>query len=543
MSNGAPRTAAKNGATHIIAKTSTCGRTAWVALCAAFLLLALAFAAAAQTTPSTTTPPESSAAPESPASPATKPTTKQKAPVKRAATSPKPKAEPPDANKSDASRSAANKSAIAKKIPQKKKYQASTSKPATVKAPKSPAVSAATRTEAVQGVGEKLTAGAWVPVENPAALVPFFEQLYKHQNGDLTGPLKLLQYGDSHTAADDWTGDIRNHFQEMFGDGGSGYAFAGSPYRGYRRFDLRSGATKGWTTGGVIGHTGDGIHGLGGISISAQAPRESVYLSVECQTFELYYLKQPGGGSLQILDNGTPVDQVSTEGEIAPGYYRYETEPGPHRFEVETLDKAPVRLFGWVAEKATGVTYEALGINGVQASIMLGWNVDILRANLEHRNPALIVLAYGTNEAGNTGWTVERYRTLYVQLLRRLRLAAPTATILVLGPPDRYIHTRSGWTVLTGIDTIVEAQRQAALGEGSAFWDMRAKMGGSGSMRQWVQAGMGSPDYVHFTTPGYRKIGDAVFRDLMSQYDIFVKAREALASAHTGESLARHTNN
>lgn len=425
------------------------------------------------------------------------------------------------------SKSDVSSAPVAKKIPPKKPYQAA-AKPAAVKAPKSPPVSATTRVEATEGVGEKLAAGASVPVENPAALVPFFEQLYQEQNGDLAGPIKVLQYGDSHTAADDWTGDIRSHFQEMFGNGGSGYAFAGSPYRGYRRFDLRSGATKGWTTGGVAGRIGDGMHGLGGLSISAHAPRESVYLSVDCQTFELYYLQQPGGGSVQIFDNGTPVERVSTDGAIGPGYYHYETKPGPHRFEVETLDNAPVRLFGWVAEKASGVTYEALGINGVQASIMLGWNVDILRANLEHRNPALIVLAYGTNEASNN-WTVERYRALYVQLIRRLRQAAPTATILVLGPPDRYIHKGSGWTVLTGIDTIVAAQREAALAEGCAFWDMRAKMGGSGSMRQWVQAGMGQADYVHFTTPGYRKIGDAVFRDLMSQYDIFLKARGTVA--------------
>jgi lysophospholipase L1-like esterase len=385
--------------------------------------------------------------------------------------------------------------------------------------------------EATQGVSEKIATGASIPVENPAALVPFFEQLYRHQNGELAGPLKVLHYGDSHTAADEWTGDLRGHFQEMFGDGGSGYSFAGSPYRGYRRFDLRSGATRGWKTEGVIGHAGDGIHGLGGVSISAHAPRESVYLSVECQTFELYYLQQPGGGSLQIFDNGAPIDQISTDGELGPGYYHYETEPGPHRFEVETLDNAPVRLFGWVTEKATGVTYESLGINGVSASIILNWNVDVLRSNLERRNPALIVLAYGTNEAGQKDWTVDSYRDMYIQLIRRLRQAAPTATILVVGPPDRYIRTRRGWVVLENVDTIVEAQRQAAFSEGCAFWDLRAKMGGSGSMRQWVQAGMGQLDYVHFTAPGYKKIGDAVFRDLMSQYDIFVKAREALAKA------------
>jgi len=428
------------------------------------------------------------------------------------------------------------KAAPIKKVPPKKKYQASAGTPLKTRVPKGPAVSPATRAEAAQGVAEKVVTGASIPVENPAALVPFFEQLYRHQNGELPGPLKDLHYGDSHTAADEWTGDLRAHFQEMFGDGGSGYAFAGSPYRGYRRFDLRSGATRGWKTEGVVGHLGDGLNGLGGISISTNSPRESVYLAVECQEFELYYLQQPGGGSVQIFDNGMPVDQISTDGNLAPGYYHYETEAGPHRFEVETLDHAPVRLFGWVTEKPTGVTYESLGINGVQASIILNWNIDVLRSNLERRNPALIVLAYGTNEAGRKDWTLESYRDMYVQLVRRLREDAPTATILVVGPPDRYLHSRKGWMVLENVDMIVEAQREAALAEGCAFWDMRAKMGGKGSMKQWVQAGMGQLDYVHFTAPGYKKIGDAVFRDLMSQYDIFVNAREALAKAGPGES-------
>lgn len=432
-------------------------------------------------------------------------------------------------------KAATAKSAATKKIPSKKKYQESVSAPSR-RVPKGPPVSPATRAEATQGVNEKVVTGATIPVENPAALVPFFEQLYRHQNGELPGPLKVMHYGDSHTAADEWTGDLRGHFQEMFGDGGSGFAFAGNPYRGYRRFDLHSGATRGWKTEGVVGHLGDGVNGLGGISVSTRAPRESVYLAVECQKFELYYLQQPGGGSVQIFDNGMPVDQISTDGDLAPGYYHYETEAGPHRFEVETLEHAPVRLFGWVTEKPTGVTYESLGINGVQASIILNWNADVLRSNLERRNPALIVLAYGTNEAGRKDWTLESYRDMYVQLIRRLREDAPTATILLVGPPDRYIHSRKGWMVLDNVDMIVEAQREAALAEGCSFWDMRAKMGGKGSMKQWVQAGMGQLDYVHFTGPGYKRIGDAVFRDLMSQYDIFVNAREALAKAGSNES-------
>jgi hypothetical protein len=83
------------------------------------------------------------------------------------------------------------------------------------------------------------------------------------------------------------------------------------------------------------------------------------------------------------------------------------------------------------------------------------------------------------------------------------------------------------------IDVIAEAQREAALANGCAFWDLRAKMGGKGSMLKWVAAGMAQADHVHFTGPGYRMIGDAVFRDVMSQYDIFLQARAAIVANAT----------
>ncbi|HML16922.1 MAG TPA: SGNH/GDSL hydrolase family protein [Bryobacteraceae bacterium] len=403
--------------------------------------------------------------------------------------------------------------------------------------PRGPAVSAKTRMEAHEGVFTKVANGEELPVENAAALVPFFELLYRHQKGEMPGPVRILQYGDSHTAADEWTGALRSHFQEKFGDGGSGYSLAGRPWNGYRREDVRTGSTRGWHTDGLVGRPGDGMYGLGGVSMTTRSPHEAVYLLADGQQFELFYLQQPGGGSLQVYDNGNPVEQISTDGEEGPGYYHYDAVAGTHKFEVETLDHAPVRLFGWVAENSTGVTYETLGINGAAASIMLDWNEPLLRSNIERRNPSLIVLAYGTNEAGRKDWTVDTYRDMFSALIGRLREAAPTATILIIGPPDRWVHTRKGWHAMDQIDTIVEAQRQAAASSGCAFWDERAKMGGKGSMQQWVMAGMAQYDHVHFTGTGYKVLGDAVFRDLMGQYDVFLKARADVIAAEQDAKL------
>lgn len=455
-------------------------------------------------------------------------------------------------------KSAASRKSAAKKTSAKKKYvssggktsaKTSSAKKSSAKTPagstpsarKAPArtsrpapVSARVRAEAHDFVLQTVADRADLPVENAAALVPFFEQLYRHQRGEIEGAVHILHYGDSHTAADEWTGDLRSRFQERFGDGGSGFSLAGRPWNSYRRMDVRSGSTRGWHTDGLVGRAGDGVYGLGGVSMSAASAHEAVYLDANAEEFELFYYQQPGGGMVQIYDNGVPTEQISTDGEPGPAYYHLQAIPGMHRVEAETLDRGPVRLFGWVAENATGITYETLGINGAEASIILGWNEETLRSNIERRNPALIVLAYGTNEAGRKDWTVERYRDMYSQLIARLRAAAPAASILVVGPPDRTQRIRRvGWRTMEKIDVIAEAQREAALANGCAFWDLRAKMGGKGSMFQWVAAGMAQADHVHFTGSGYKMLADAVFRDLMSQYDLFLQARAAILANAT----------
>ncbi len=397
--------------------------------------------------------------------------------------------------------------------------------------PPAPAATAKQKKEAVERVSEYVAQAAQLPIENPATLIPFFEQLYRRQSGELAGPVRILHYGDSHTAADEWTDAVRTALQGKFGDGGSGYSLAGRPWKGYRRFDLRGGASRGWRTEGTAGRLGDGLHGMGGVSIWTTRARESVFLQAECELLELHYLQQPGGGRFQLSDNGELVDTISTDGPLLPGVFHYVAEAGKHRFELATLDRAPVRLFGWVAEKEAGVTYEALGINGAQASIVLTWDESALATQIARRDPALIVLAFGTNDASDRNWNFDNYRRMFTTLLRRMRQAAPAASLLVLGPPDRYYRSRGRWLPFHNLDRIVDAEREAALGERSAFWDTRAQMGGSGAMRSWVIAGLAQRDHVHFTAGGYRRLGELLFRGLMTPYDAYLEARAKIMEA------------
>jgi len=337
--------------------------------------------------------------------------------------------------------------------------------------------------------------------------------------------LHILQYGDSHTASDDWANQLRQDFQAKFGAGGPGYTLPGHPFLGYRRFDSHGANSRGWYTGGIVTRKDDGIDGLGGISLTSQSAGETIALRVECEQLELHYLRQPGGGQLEFSVDGTPVATVDTGGENGPGVYEYAAAPGVHEYTLRTLSAAHVRLFGWVAQNHAGVTYETLGINGAQANLLLAWDASILAAELMNRDPALVVLAYGTNEALSRTWTPEEYRASLVEIIQRLRAALPLASILLIGPPDCEYRLRGRLLPFPHLDQVIAIQREVARINGCAFWDWRASMGGPGSVRQWVQAGLGQGDYTHLTGAGYRMTGDTLFGELMAQYDRFVAIR------------------
>ena len=359
-------------------------------------------------------------------------------------------------------------------------------------------------------------------LQGAGALVPFFEQISRPPE---TGSLHILHYGDSHTASDDWAAEMRQSLQAKFGAGGPGFTLAGHPFAGYRRFDSKGNNSRGWYTDGLVGRQGDGIYGLSGVSLTTQSSGQTVSLAADAEQIELHYLQQPAGGQLEFTVDGVPAGTIDTAGDLGPGIYRYTAAAGSHEYVVTTINDAPVRLFGWVAQNHSGITYETLGINGAKAGMLLDWNQTILAGEMASRDPALIVVAYGTNEALSRGWTEADYRSAFTEVIRRLRADAPVASILVVGPPDCLQRYRGRRLPFPHLDDVIEIQRQIALENGCAFWDWRSRMGGAGSVRQWVQAGLSQGDYVHFTGAGYRLVGDMLIEELMDQYNRFLAVR------------------
>jgi lysophospholipase L1-like esterase len=421
------------------------------------------------------------------------------------------------------------------------KSSASSKKAKNRRAPKPPRATREQRVDAVRFVQEHAGDTMDLGIQNPAALIPFFERLHRAQEPGAAETLRVLHFGDSHTASDDWPASIRGFLQSKFGDGGPGFVHAGHPFEGFRRYDAKGSQSNGWRHHGLLSREGDGLYGLSGVRLTAERAGETLTLDAEGSSVELFFWKQAGGGAVSIEDNGAPLDRVETAGEPGPGFWRKQVAAGQHHFVLHTQSEAPVTVFGWTVEKDHGVTWETLGLNGAQADLLLLWNEPLLHAQIARRDPALIVLAYGTNEARRSDWTMETYRDMLRQVLKRLRAAAPLASVLVIGSPDQSIRSGGRWATFDGVDRILSAQREAALAEGCAFWNLRMAMGGKGSMKQWVTAGLAQGDFVHMTGAGYRLWGESLSQLLIQNYGVYQTVRrQVFGNTENGPSLKTH---
>ena len=171
------------------------------------------------------------------------------------------------------------------------------------------------------------------------------------------------------------------------------------------------------------------------------------------------------------------------------------------------------------------------------------------------------MLQYGTNEADDPDLELDDLARYYDETILRIRAAAPTASILILGPPDmgtrearqgvrsheaerasptrRPVIPECEWRTPAVLGEIIAVEHAAAIRNHVAFFDTFAAMGGADQMDTWVNAEpkVAYKDRVHFTDIGYQR-GPTRCRARCSRgYDAL--ARRAAPAAEQGGRAGR----
>jgi lysophospholipase L1-like esterase len=386
----------------------------------------------------------------------------------------------------------------------------------------------------------------------PGALDQFFRGLDAAAQQQPNGRVLMAFFGDSHTAGDSMTSRIRQTFQGRFGDAGRGLVAAGRPpARHYYQRDVKYGASGVWKAA-VGGHKDPEPYGIAGLRVYGEKKGAQLWVETcaDCPAgksvaqFEILYLAAPEHGLLKYRVDEQPWQQLPTKTTPIesphPARQVIAVPDGPHKLTLEHAGSGVIDLFGVVLERQKpGVIVDSLGVVGRRLGSLRSWDWSIIGEQLAVRDPRLVVLQYGTNESDDPELDLEAFARYYDETILRIRAAAPTASIVILGPPD--VATREQgracdkmkpnpdgtvipecqWKTPAILREIISVEHAAAVRNHVVFFDTFAAMGGGDRMDGWFLADpkLAYKDRVHFTDLGYQTWADGLSGALLAEYD------------------------
>ena len=142
--------------------------------------------------------------------------------------------------------------------------------------------------------------------------------------------------------------------------------------------------------------------------------------------------------------------------------------------------------------------------------------------------PDLILFEFGINVVRARTHDFSYYTRLLVKQIQRFRELCREVPILIIGVSEMADRSGSQIVPLTTVPFIRNAQREAAHLTGSAFWDLFAMMGGSGSVIHWY---MSDPqlireDLTHFSFVGGERVADELFKAIIWDMQNFVRSTQ-----------------
>jgi lysophospholipase L1-like esterase len=355
------------------------------------------------------------------------------------------------------------------------------------------------------------------------AMDGFYKAIAAEKRGSLGHPVRVSWYGDSVVATDVIPGHLRVRLQEALGDGGPGFVYAVSPHKFYDQQAVTRGSTGTWAVHAISTmHVADGFYGPGG-STAETFDGGTATIKVnsgKVTNAELFYLAQPGGGTVTVSGDGTELAKQSTAADAKQGSLATAAaKDGAREWKLATHGK--VRLFGIDLFNTSGATVDNLGIVSVNVKSFGFNNAEHWSATLGQHRADLIMIMIGANEAE---WLAPHdkdtkdYQAHYEAVLAPIRSGAPNAACLVVSPTDQAEVFEGDYRSRPVMPLLVDAQRKAAHAQGCAFYSTYDWMGGKGSAAKWFRHGLVSSDFQHLTQKGANKMADAVFDSLMAGY-------------------------
>lgn len=338
----------------------------------------------------------------------------------------------------------------------------------------------------------------------------------------------VVQLGDSHTAADEMTHVLRQQLQNALGDGGMGWGMPmyfsgqrmarfGYDNSGWRPVSSRTQRNDNYTLGGL-----NAVPQYAGATLTIKAKQveqvQKILVSIRQAANDMPFTGIDADGKTFTL-----------EAPVKNNHWQTVTFTAKLPFTITAQNTQNSALGGWWAknQNGSGAVVSALGINGAELSYWNRWSND-WQNELTAVAPNLVILAYGTNEAYNDNLDVEQARSILMDKIQKIRASSPQTAVMIVSAPESLKRTAGecGSRPIK-LSAVQSMQLQVAQSMHTLYWDWQKAMGGSCSMKSWINQGLGRADGVHFSASGYQRLGRTLASDLLNLSGVNIDTRPA----------------
>jgi LysM repeat protein len=342
-------------------------------------------------------------------------------------------------------------------------------------------------------------------------------------------PLVIAHFGDSHVQPDIYPGELRKDLQQVKGDAGFGMLFPFSTANTYSMNDYRSTHTGKWLYAksiestpnlplGVSGATSRTTDSNASFTIDFRDPpplsykKVRLFCKMEKNSYDL--IIKSGGRETYVAIDSLPPGQSCMETTLPVigstiTVQLVKKNPWENEFEFYGMSLE--------SERPEGLMLHCLGIGGSQYGSLL--QEVLFEEQLPQLQPDLVILDFGTNDFLYKNEVPADMESKIVQVIARVRKAAPGATVLLTTTQDM---NRKGRNVTAGVQ-FSDLIRQIAKDQKCPFYDWYWISGGPRTMVIWSDVGLGRKDMVHLTPKGYKLKGSMLAEALIESMSMMGK--------------------
>ncbi len=378
---------------------------------------------------------------------------------------------------------------------------------------------------------------------NPLCMDLFFESLRKLSREDAF--VRVLHFGDSQIEGDRISEYLRERLQDRFG--GCGPGLLPPETRKGMRLSIQTNFSGNWRKYAYIDSKYKPKHSRLGplqayytfvqpVEATTEPASQSSWVKYsdtdygsellrKTEVIKLIYAAPKEDLDLEVRTDGKILAQKSLDETTAFEILEIPVQDNYKSIKFDFKTEGEAEILGISIDCKSGVAVDNIPMRGSSGIEFSKIQKEHFGKQLKALDTKLIILQFGVNVVPSVTSSYKFYENLLFRQIKYLQAVCPDASILVVGLSDMARKNGLNYESYPNIEKIRDAQKNAAMRAGCAFWDLYTAMGGQNSMVSWVNAkpSLAGRDYTHFNARGARLVAQLLYDALIFEYEAYKK--------------------